>query len=392
MEVKIFDLLNDVQVNLDEYDTQDLSPEEKKQVQERVLREVKNMRKNNHKNGMKKGWKIAGIAAAACVAVSAVAVGSNPVAARALLSETFQKIISGVEGKKNGDELQEIYTKIGKESVSVKAGDDKSILKADSSGIKMQVSDIYCDGYMLYYTLVLETDQRDLLKKEIDGISTFSSSDKKNPPATPACCITIDGEEDEWPIGFQKQADGTFTSVQNYSLYTAENPKEYKNGDTIPVEVDIHKFYGYDYDKHDKDGEYMGTKPVDGNWKLSFPVIVDTSSNHTEKIGKEENGIKVIEATRTKATLNLVIEEPDYSKAPYNDPYNDPDIFIQGEDGKDIKWLGGYMKEKKDGSKTSYITLLDCGGENFRLQVTNKNGDGEKFADINFKVKEDKEQ
>lgn len=70
MEVKIFDLLNDVQVNLDEYDTQDLSPEEKKQVQERVLREVKNMRKNNHKNGMKKGWKIAGIAAAACVAVS----------------------------------------------------------------------------------------------------------------------------------------------------------------------------------------------------------------------------------------------------------------------------------------------------------------------------------
>ena len=161
MEVKIFDVLNDVQVNLDEYDTQELSPEEKKQVQERVLREVKNMRKNNHKNGMKKGWKIAGIAAAACVAVSAVAVGSNPVAARALLSETFQKIISGVEGKKNGDELQEIYTKIGKESVSVKAGDDKSILKADSSGIKMQVSDIYCDGYMLYYTLVLETDQRD---------------------------------------------------------------------------------------------------------------------------------------------------------------------------------------------------------------------------------------
>ena len=80
------------------------------------------MRKNNHKNGMKKGWKIAGIAAAACVAVSAVAVGSNPVAARALLSETFQKIISGVEGKKNGDELQEIYTKIGKESVSVKGG------------------------------------------------------------------------------------------------------------------------------------------------------------------------------------------------------------------------------------------------------------------------------
>lgn len=392
MEEKIFDLLNDVQVNLDEYDTQDLSPEEKKQVQERVLREVRNMRNNNHKGRMKKGWKIAGIASAACVAVSVAAIGSNPVAARELLSETFQKIISGVEGEKNGDELKEVYTKIGEKSVPAKAEDDTSILKAESSGIKMQVSDIYCDGYMLYYTLVLETDHKELADKEIDGISTFSVSDKKNPSTVPACCITIDGEEDQFPIGFQKQADGTFASVQNYSLYTSDNPKEYKDGDRIPVEIDINKFHGYDYDKHNKDGEYMSTKPVDGSWKLSFPVIVDTSSNHTEKIGKEENGIKIIEATRTKATLHLVIEEPNYTKAPYNDPYNDPDIFIQGEDGKDIKWLGGYMAEKKDGSRISYITLLDCGGENFRLQVTDKNGDGGKFADISFKVKENKEQ
>ena len=49
MEEKIFDLLNDVKVNFDEYDAKDLSPEEKKQVQERVLREVRAMRKNNYK-------------------------------------------------------------------------------------------------------------------------------------------------------------------------------------------------------------------------------------------------------------------------------------------------------------------------------------------------------
>ena len=99
MEEKIFDLLNDVKVNFDEYDAKDLSPEEKKQVQERVLREVRAMRKNNYKNRVKRGWKIAGIAAAACVAVSVAAIRSNPAAARALLSETFQKLISGTEGQ-----------------------------------------------------------------------------------------------------------------------------------------------------------------------------------------------------------------------------------------------------------------------------------------------------
>lgn len=390
MEEKIFDLLNNAKINLDEYDAQELSPEEKKQIQERVLREVRIMRKNNHKNSMKKGWKVAGIAAAACVAVSVAAIGSNPVAARALLSETFQKIISGVEGEKNGEELKQIYTKIGAESVPAEAEDDKNILEAESSGIKLQVSDLYCDGYMLYYTLALETDNKDLTKKAIDGISTFSYDDKKDAPETPACRVVIGEEEDQFPLGFERQADGTFASVQNCCLYSAENPKEYKDGDIIPIEIDINKLSGWDYDRHNKDGEYVQTEPVKGNWKLSFPVTVDTSANYTEKIGKEENGIKVLQATRTKATLNLVIEQPDYTKAPYNDKYNDPDIAIKGEDGKDWKWLGGYTKQNKDGSSVLYVTLLDNGGEDFRLQVIDKNGDGGKFADIPFKVKEKK--
>ncbi len=387
MEEKIFDLLNDVKVDLDEYDTRDLSPEEKKQVQERVLREVRTMEKNNRKNRVKRGWKIAGIAAAACVAVSVAAIGSNPAAARALFSETFQKLISGTEGKKNGDELKEIYTKIGEKSVPAKAEDDKSVLEADSSGVKMRVSDVFCDGYMLYYTLVLETDHADLTSKEVDGISTFSSFDKENSPANPACRVKIDEGEDQWPFTFERQKDGSFASVQNYCLYAAENPKEYKDGDMVPIEIDINKFSGWDYDKHDKDGEYIQTEPVKGNWKLSFPVTVDTSANYSKKIEKEENGIKILQATRTKATLNLVIEEPDYTKAPYNDKYNDPDIAVSGEDGNDLKWLGGYTKQRKDGSSIRYVTLLDNGGEDFRLQVINKNGDGRNFADISFNVK-----
>lgn len=340
------------------------------------------MDKNRKTNRVKKGWKVAGIAAAACMAVSVVAVGSNPVAARELFSQTFQKIISGTEGEKDGDELKEIYTKIGEESVPAKAEGQKSVLMAEDSGVTVRVSDIYCDGYMLYYTLEVKTDHPELTKKGVDGISTFDGAKDYE-----ACQIEIDGNDESFPINFKKQSDGTFTSVQSYNCYTVENPKEYQNGDTIPVKLDMKQFLGYDYDKHDKSGEYVHTEIVEGNWGLSFEAVVDTSQNVERKIDKESNGVKIVKAVRTKAALNLELELPNFAAEPFNDKYNDPDEAFLGKDGKSVRWLSNYIKMNKDGSSVMYVTLLDDGGEDYRLVVTNKNVDGRKLADIKFKVK-----
>lgn len=245
MEKKICELLNDVEMDFGKYEAEELPPLEKKRLKKRVLWEVRQMDKNRKTNRVKKGWKVAGIAAAACMAVSVVAVGSNPVAARELFSQTFQKIISGTEGEKDGDELKEIYTKIGEESVPAKAEGQKSVLMAEDSGVTVRVSDIYCDGYMLYYTLEVKTDHPELTKKGVDGISTFDGAKDYE-----ACQIEIDGNDESFPINFKKQSDGTFTSVQSYNCYTVENPKEYQNGDTIPVKLDMKQFLGYDYDRH----------------------------------------------------------------------------------------------------------------------------------------------
>ena len=340
------------------------------------------MDKNRKTKRVKKGWKVAGIAAAACMAVSVVAVGSNPVAARELFSQTFQKIISGTEREKDGDELKEIYTKIGEESVPAKAEGQKSVLMAEDSGVTVRVSDIYCDGYMLYYTLEVKTDHPELTKKGVDGISTFDGAKDYE-----ACQIEIDGNDESFPINFKKQSDGTFTSVQSYNCYTVENPKEYQNGDTIPVKLDMKQFLGYDYDKHDKSGEYVHTEIVEGNWGLSFEAVVDTSQNVERKIDKESNGVKIVKAVRTKAALNLELELPNFAAEPFNDKYNDPDEAFLGKDGKSVRWLSNYIKMNKDGSSVMYVTLLDDGGEDYRLVVTNKNVDGRKLADIKFKVK-----
>lgn len=382
MEKKICELLNDVEMDFGKYEAGELPPLEKKRLKKRVLWEVRQMDKNRKTNRAKKGWKVAGIAAAACMAVSVVAVGSNPVAARELFSQTFQKIISGTEGEKDGDELKEIYTKIGEESVPAKAEGQKSVLMAEDSGVTLRVSDIYCDGYMLYYTLEVKTDHPELTKKGVDGISTFGGAKEYE-----ACQIDIDGNDESFPINFKKQSDGTFTSVQSYNCYTSENPKEYQNGDTIPVELDMKQFFGYDYDKHDKNGEYVHTDKVEGNWGLSFEAVVDTSQNVERKIDKESNGVKIVKAVRTKAALNLELELPNFAAEPFNDKYNDPDEEFLGKDGKSVRWLSNYIKMNKDGSSVMYVTLLDDGGEDYRLVVTNKNVDGRKLADIKFKVK-----
>ena len=401
MDERIYDLLNDVEIDLNEYEEKELSSKEKQKIENRLLREVRNMKNRKQENegagkrqeagkqrsSGKTGRKAAGIAAAACVAVSAIAIGSNPVAAKALLSNLYEKIIAGSEGEKDADEIKEIYTKIGEESARAEAvaesADKEAVLEAEDAGIKLRVCDVFCDGYKLYYTLELETDNEILTAEEVDGILSddiFTKSEQ-------TCEVWVDGENESFPFNFEKQADGTFTSVQDYDFFAAETPKNYENGDIVPVEITIRSFGGVDYDNHDETGEYVHTDMVEGEWKLSFPVTVDTSANVVTEINKEDNGVRLVNAVRTKATLNLTVEAPDFSEAPYYDPYNDPEIGIKDAAGNWMIMLGCYDGIADDGTHVYQITLLDNGEKDLYLDVTErKNEDAKQIAGIEFHV------
>lgn len=385
MSEKIYDLLNHVEMDLDKYQEMDLSDGEKKQMKDKVLQEVKTMKKS--KNSKRKfTGKAAGLVAAAGLAVCVTAVASDVSAAKMLLSNTFQKIISGTKEEKGDDEIKKIYTKIGDESVPVtkEAGD---ILETSDAGVTIRVSDIYCDGYMLYYTMELETDNKELTAKKIDGISSGYNSMEQE--FLPQPVISIDGEENPETLVFRKLKDGTYACVNSYTLYTSENqtgknPKDYQDGDKIPVNISIKNVCGWDYDHHDQNGDYTHTENVEGEWNLSFAATVDTSKNVTKKINKEDNGVKLLSATRTKGALHLVVQEPNYSTKPYNDKYNDPDRAVTDADGNLLQWLGNYTDIKEDGSCIFYITLLDDGGEDYCFKVTNKNVDNKQIAKIKF--------
>lgn len=126
---------------------------------------------------------------------------------------------------------------------------------------------------------------------------------------------------------------------------------------------------------------------MDGEWKLSFPVTVDRSSNITYQVNKEDHGVKVCDVVKTKAGLVLTIETPDFTKKPYNDPYNDPDLAVVDADGNPLQWLyGGIYKQNADGTATYKIMVLYENQTDLTFEVTNKNVDGKKIASIDFQI------
>lgn len=389
MNEKIYDLLNDVKTDLNEYESHPLSSKEARQIETRLLQEVRSMKKENRKNNKKATFLKAAVSAAACAAVL-LTVSSQP-NAKEFLSGTFQKLIAKSADEKYAEEQKELYTHIGKNSTQLTSDTGETIvkekqtqsqvLKAKDAGVTVRASDVYCDGYMLYYTLVLETENKTLVPDGVDGI--YTTPNKESVPSS----IRIDGEYDGAAhLVFQKQQDGSFITVQNCCLYSQPNPKTYRNGDILPIDIDLKQFYGVDYDKHDKEGEYVLTEPLNGEWKLSIPVTVETEKNRTQKINKEDNQVKLISVTKAKATLNLELQEPDYTASPYNDKYNDPDIAVKDADGNFLQWAGCYEKMNEDGSRVHYITVIDTEKEGYTLEVTNKNVDGELIAQIDFLV------
>ena len=114
---------------------------------------------------------------------------------------------------------------------------------------------------------------------------------------------------------------------------------------------------------------------------------VDTSRNETIAVNKEDNGVAVNQVIKTGAVLIVDMQLPDITGAPYNDPYNDPDIFITDEAGNAMWWLGGRFTPNEDGSQSERIMLLYNGESTIHISVTNKNGAGESIAELDVDLK-----
>ena len=148
------------------------------------------------------------------------------------------------------------------EEVDKRQGEEGYALTAEQDGVVISVSDVYCDGYILYYTTTLQTDREELMSA--DGIILEK---KDGEPYD----IKINGTHMSEVIRpFEKSADGTYVAAQQIDLMNpydiSSNPVELgieENG-TLVVEWTVRQLDGYLFDKWDDNGEYQSTGSAAG--------------------------------------------------------------------------------------------------------------------------------
>lgn len=391
MKKNIYQLLNEVETDFREYEQTELSSREKDYHKQKVLMEVRRMKNKEKKDKNRKVWKVAaGVAAACAVTVGTVSV-ANPVLAEELFSSVFGNLVENAQGEKYEQEDTERYTKIGKSATSVadevaKQQDQGSyVTTMENNGVTVSVSDVYCDGYVLYYTASIKTDNEGL--SQADGIIVET---KEGPNPT----ISVDGAQLSGYASkaFEKSKDGSFVTINQIDLLNPtdaqEKPMDLKVGekDTMVVDWDVKQFVGYLWDQWDESGEYVSTGKIEGDWHLRFPVTIDKSGNESFDINKEENGIMVKSAVKTKAGLVVEVELPDFTKAPYNAPYNDPDLGIKDSEGNWLQWMNQKTDMHEDGTSTMQIMVLYDGEKDLTFEVTTRDEDQVTLASIGFQV------
>ena len=382
MKKNIYQLLNEVEIDIAEYEDQKLSSEEKERHKQKILQEVSRMKESNIRSKKKaKTWKIAaGIAAALAVTIGTVGV-TNPVLAQNVWDSVFGKLADNAKGEKDEKEVTDLYTKIGDKAVSVEQELDKQQDKevyqttVENNGVTISVSDIYCDGYVLYYTSSLNTSCEGLI--QADGIVLETKMGMEQ--------VKIDGlAMSGHSRAFEKAEDGSYVSVNQINLMSgAEGNVVWKQeGDTLVVDWTITNVKGKLWDSWDENGDYKVTENIEGEWHLRFPVTVDSSNNETYVIDKEENGIIVKEAIKTKSGLVVHVQLPDFSK----EPYYDPNMAIKDAKGNYLQWMSQREIKKEDGTSESWIMVLYNEEQDLVFEVHTRDEENRGIAEIRFQI------
>lgn len=382
MEKNIYGLLNEVEMDLETYEATELSEKEKERYKRNILHRIGNTNSKKRKNT----WKKVVGAAAALAVILGVAGVADPVLAKDIYSALFGKLIAHEkeqvqQGETMDSDLKK-YATVGKNAKEV-SKEDKSAgeTTVEKDGITFAVSDVYCDGYHLYYLLSLRTERKDFEKaeyirlgKNIHGVE-FKINGKQVYPDEAG--------------SFEKIEDGLYTSVAQQDLSSLtdvnEQPVDISDAKTFTVEYSIKDQLLGQYWQQDE-MEEITTGTVENTWKLQFSVPVDRSGVKEIVLDQESNGVRLTKASVTKGGLVLEGITPDFSQAPYNDPYNDPAMTLYDADGNMLCEVEGSSTENADGTATFHVHYLYNGEKNLIFKITNKNVDNKTIAAFRFQV------
>jgi len=344
MKKNIYEILNGAEMDLTEYDVQDLSVEEKEIRKQHILKEINKTDLNKKHRRISRIIKtVAGFAAAFALTFGLIGF-VNP----SLAKDIYNAVFSGLIDNANETPISmddELYATIAKYAVPIeeelkKRPDDSNYTTtSECNGVTLSVSDVYCDGYILYYTLKLETDN-ELLK---DAKELFPHSITDN---SVALISTEEIDVFEYNSGgyslspFKKAKDGSYVLMNQIELMEGI-PEEH---DTITINFNMPGLNEYAFGSLENIENSGTSANVDGEWNIRFPVTIDRACNEIIEVNKKDKGITLKNLVKTRIAIiaEVVIDDSNneyydseqviYAHIPDDNGYSFPPIFEAKED------------------------------------------------------------
>lgn len=236
---------------------------------------------------------------------------------------------------------------------------------ADDSGVEVMISDVYFDGYDLYYTLSIRTEDEELNSSEFLTPLNFIEGDPL-PFFAPAF---INGTE-VTSVFMQprKSDDGSFVQLVRISMDSAG----LTSADTLEVRLDFNAIGGTRLeDIGTYKGAYheaMGHKTIRGNWKLAFRTSADPSGSRSLSSPSKNQGFTVTKAAATPSSLHLTILVP-FGRDTHALV---PQIFDSA--GAKVEWEHiSYASDETTGQPLLEITANAAEASQFVVKIVDKN-------------------
>lgn len=342
----------------------DLVDDKLNDIYRKIRQDEVEMKQTGFRERRNKVYRSAAVAAASVCMVAALSgiFYANPALARdiPILGDVFGRLQEIRENSEYPDKDKTAYQNISEHSAPVQEAGNS----AENEIGTMTVSDAYCDGYDLYFTVSLRIEDEEL--KAADYLQPMHL-EGEDETLYEGGKFAID-QKRAWPSeisALRKAEDGVYVGLCRIA---SMNQEEASFTDQMTVSIDIN---GLTVRKENM-AENEKLQQVKGDWKLQFDVQTDTSANREAKPNAQSNGIIVQEAVQTPSNMHVTCYVP-AELAEKNPAF----VLLDG-DGNRVQNESAMYNMKEDGSLVLEMVFDTSQADQFVMQVFGKNaGTGE---------------
>lgn len=296
---------------------------------------------NANKN-RKKAWTAAA-AAVAVIAVSGSVLYTNPVLAKNIpvIGDVFAKLQTNKDNNPYGEKDKTAYGKIADNSESVQ----NPGAEAEDNGVTVTVSDAYCDGYEMYFTMTAKMDNEQMNQKK------YLTPEK-------SLRVYVNGEETGAELSLEKTEDGSFVGLGHISAGWLEDGA-FKAQST--VDITFSNLYGMGDNELSTTKYVEGENLISGQWNLEFTVDTDTSKLATYEVNTENNGFTVSKVVKAPASTYLYLEVPE--------EYENVQMILTDADGNKLEKFGWTTTDPANGKYQIQLQFEQTDTTQINVQV-----------------------